>query len=247
MNHDFKDKLRPLSDDIKTELAKVRDQGISVLDNLQVVIIKALASIHGGWRNLHIQNQKAMWKHVIAESKRVLVDEKHGGGVSNGWTNGTFQNYMSRIKKAIIFQVDIYTAENETTEFLREAHICAERLAEDAGSVKIDKYMPKAIEEVKAEREARVIAGSDAGTTGYGFHGLPNPNEFKETDNDNLALETIIQVYSYLEYVKDRIQGDSDAEVLLRKVRKQLITYKSEHTDEFEDFEGADERELAVA
>lgn len=244
MSQNIKDKLCPLSEDIKAELAKVRDQGISVLDNLQVVIIRALAFLHNRWRNIPVQNQKALWKHVISESKRVLVDKKHGGGATNGWTNGTFQNYMSRIKKAIIFQVDIYTAENETTEFLRECHNRAEKMAEEVGSVKIEKYMPKAIEEVKTEREARAAAAGKDKTSGYGFHGLPNQNEFKE--DSLLALETIKQTYSYLEAIKDRIEGDSDAEALLRKVRKYLLAYKDDHEDEFEEFENIEENELVA-
>jgi len=231
----FKNKLRPLSDEIKNELAAVRDQGNSVLDSLQSVLLKALVSIHGAWRQEPIPNKKAMWDHVSKEAKRILVDKQHGGGADHGWTLGTFQNYISRVKKAIVFQVDIYTAESETTELLREAQIRAEKLAEDAGSMKTEKFMVAAIKAVKVDREARAKANAEKEAVGHGFHGLPNPNEFK--DDEALALGTIKQFYSYLGYIQDRIKGDSDAEKLLRKIQKQVVTYKEEHSSEFAEFE----------
>ena len=98
---------------------------------------------------------------------------------------------------------------------------------------------PQAIKTLREEREFRAAANATEGAAGYGFHGLPNPNEYKEADSDSLALDTIKQMYSYLQYINDRLDGGSNAEKLLQKIRKQILTYKNEHPEQFEEFEDA--------
>ena len=219
----------PLSAEIIKEFGQIRNDGNSVLYRLQYVTVKALASFHRNWRHEEDEKKKALWMHVTNEAKRLLVGDVPSG--AKGWTLGTFRNYMSRVKKSIMYQVDIFTAETTPTEVLREAHDLAEKTAEDAGSVKIDKYMPIALKEVKKARETRAAKK----TLGLGMHSFPNPNEHK--DGEALALATIKQINAFLTHIRPRIKGISAPERLLHKLDKLVLEYQKEHALQFAEYE----------
>lgn len=219
--------------------ADVRVTGKRVLDRFYEGFEKALKDVHKGWRTLNRKERKIVFETVQDVAKEIIVDVKDGGGAKDGLSLSTFYQYVSKIKKALIFSAPLDVAERATTMDLQRCQQYVDEVLADSDGTKLQK-MEQAWEWLKGEkvkekermREEAAKHAADKKPSIETPFTLPNPDDYEDSDTETLLESGIQAILHWLDNktLRRHLRKDVPAAVVLRRVVGDLHVYASEAT-----------------
>lgn len=91
--------------------------------------VSGLKDVHADWRSLSPSEQKRVFKKVTDVAKELIVGKGEGNG---GIALSTFNIYVRKVTRALIFNVPLAIAEKATNQQLQHAKYHVREVMKDA-------------------------------------------------------------------------------------------------------------------
>lgn len=229
--------LNEVGSEAKKIFADVRIIGRRVLDRFYEGFEKALKDVHKGWKQLKPRERKVVFETVQKVAKQIIVSEKDGGGASeeDGLSLGTFNGYVCKIKRALVYNVPLYVAEHATHQDLQRAQKYVTEVLSDTSGSQSNK-MIKGYEWVKQEQikeksrlreEAAKASKPASAETPFT---LPNPDDYELSDSETLLNDGLNGILHWLQTksLKQHLRKNLPAAKVLKSILGEISSFAPE-------------------
>lgn len=223
----------------KDIFSDVKSIGKRVLDRFYEGFALALKDVCSKWKTLKPEERKLVFERVQECACKLIVDKKERGGeAEDGLARGTFDGYVCKVKRALIYHVPLHVAERATNQELQKAHrYVVEVLKEIDGT--LEEKMVKGYEWVKAEQikekdrlreeaEKHGVKAKSSASIQTPFT-LPYPDDYEDEDSAGLLNSGIHGILAWLQSktLQPHLKKDSEAATVLRRVLGELVAYEN--------------------
>lgn len=230
--------MNDISNEAKTIFLDVQNMSKRVLERFYEGYLIACKDVNKNWRDMKRDEQNIVFKKVLKDIKKLIVNKKDGGGAKDGLALSTVQGYIRKVKLAMIYCVPLRIAELAKDNELKKAKIYVrEILAESSGT--LEEKMVRGYEWVKAEQikekerlkaEANKISRKTVVASMETCHTMPDPDDYEDTeeDSDVLLQSGISSILAWLQTksMKKHLKKDIKSAKVLRRVLRELTTYE---------------------